>query len=145
MKAFPECWVSTFFITLYSLWFSFNTNGLVSTGLRFQNTDYSSEIRIQRWSINWTYRAHFLIEDVSQVGDVLEHRNIATNPTVGTNPALSLVNTNPHSIKWTYFTKTDQAVWPAVSKTLFSRSSESILTKSASNLIVCYPFISSHS
>lgn len=35
-----------------------------------------------------TYPANFLIEDVSQIGDVLEHRNVATNPTVGTSPAL---------------------------------------------------------
>lgn len=79
MKAFPECWVSSFFITLYSSWFSFNTNGI----MRSRDTVH------QRWTINWTYHAHFFIGDISQVGDILEHRNVATNPAVGTNPALS--------------------------------------------------------
>lgn len=46
MKAFPECWVSTFFITLYSSWLSCNTNVLVSTGHR-------SEVRMQCRSRNW--------------------------------------------------------------------------------------------
>lgn len=87
MKAFPECWVSSFFITLYSSRFSLDTNGIVSMNLTF----LASFIRFQETAldINCTYHAHFFIEDVSQVGDILEHRNIATNPAVGANPALS--------------------------------------------------------
>lgn len=79
MKALPECWVSSFFITLYSS--RFNCKHKHTVHLQFT-------LPVREWR-SWrrcvtSYPAHFFIENIPQVGNVFEDRHIATYPTAQT-------------------------------------------------------------
>jgi len=51
MKAFPECWVSNFFITLYSSWFSCNQ-------LQHKHTTQLAKYHLKR-QLEWSFKNNF--------------------------------------------------------------------------------------